>query len=164
MALERDSGPVIEDQRLPSDRRAGISSMRLLAQIFPGVAWFSRFLASRLDALTEESLAVIAAASTVHSEMDRLTAFSGAHGEDLQACHDYYTHLQEMGHARLHMLTESYHGSSDVMLERMVSRLVVDARLDIIEELERSGELPEEIAMKLRDRFEEEHTAKVKVV
>jgi hypothetical protein len=138
--------------------------MRVLQQIFPSFPLFSKFQAWRLDALTEESLAVIAAAAAVRSEIDRLAGFSGAHVEDLQACRDYYTHLHELGHARLHMLTESYHGSTDLLLERMVSRLVIDARLDIIEELERSGELPAEIALKLRDRFEEEHAAKVKVV
>jgi hypothetical protein len=58
------------------------------------------------------------------------------------------------------MLTESYAGAAEMMRNRMVARVVYDARLDVINELERTGELPAELASGLRDRFEAESTAR----
>jgi hypothetical protein len=47
------------------------------------------------------------------------------------------------------------------MRRQVVERLVYDARMDVIERLQCTGELPEEAARTLRERFEAEHTGAV---
>ena len=160
ISVDREQGPVVEDQRLPSDRRDGLGVLRVLQQVFPKIPWVDRFQRRRIEAITEESLAVIAGAAAVTAEMDRLRHFAGADEQDVTECANYYRHLEDMARARLDMLTESYAGAAEMMRNRMVARVVYDARLDVINELERTGELPAELASGLRDRFEAESTAR----
>jgi hypothetical protein len=132
----------VEDQRLPSDRKSGLGILRLVQQVFPGVHALTGWQTQRIHALTEESTAVIAGAQAVQSEMPRLAEFSTADSEDVARCARYYGHQEEMARGRLDMLAESYEGSGETILDRMAQRLVLDAKLDTVQELMRTGELP----------------------
>jgi len=152
--IRRD--PVIEDDRLPSERRGGIGIARALQQVLPEIRLFGHYQARRIQALTEETTAVIAASSVVQKNMQHLADFSGADTEDVDHCLRYYQRLEAMSRARLDMLAESWGGSSDAMRERMLGRLAYSARVDVLEDLERSGELPPTLAGQLREEYEQQ--------
>lgn len=160
IGVERERA--VEDQRLPSDRKSGLGLSRLLQQAFPGIRPVARWHRRRIHALTEEATAVIAAARAVRGELPRLARFSCADSEDVERTEHFYEHLEEMARGRLDMLTESYDGSGAVMIERMAGQLVLDAKLDAVQRLARTGELPEHLAEELREQFEAEHTTELK--
>jgi CPA1 family monovalent cation:H+ antiporter len=157
-----DHEHVVDDQRLPSDRRLGLGVMRLLQQILPGIPPLATWQSRHFQAVTEEATAVIAATRAVRSELSRLAEYSAADPEDVALCEAYYTHLEEMCQGRLDMLAESPEGSIDTTRERMVNHLVLDAKLKTISEFEQTGALPEDQSRTLRDQFEEEHPAEVR--
>jgi hypothetical protein len=159
--IDREQAPLIEDQRLPADRASGLGVIRVLQQVLPGMTWLGRFQAHRIESITEQSLAVLDGAATVLKEMPQLQTFSAADGNDIEECREYYRHLEDMARARLDLLGESYPGAAELMRAQIVERLVYDARMDVIEQLRRTGELPEEIARPLRDRFEAGHAGEV---
>jgi len=154
--VHRDEGPVIEDQRLPSDRKGSFGLINFLIQLFPTIALFKRMQNEKMNALTGEATAVIASSRAVQNELERIADFTLADLEDKQDCLRYYQHLEQMAMSRIEMLAESYGGSTDVMREGLVQRLVYDAKMDTINELERVGELPEEVAKELKETFEDE--------
>ena len=153
---------VVEDQRLPSDRKSGPGVLRLLQQVLPGIRPIAGLHKRRVFALAEEATAVVAAARAVGSEMPHLAEFSSADSDDVEHCAQYYDHLEEMARGRLDMLTESYEGSGALMIERMASQLVLDAKLDAVDELARTGELPEQLAEQLREELEAEQATELK--
>mgnify|MGYP001813659296 FL=1 len=156
-ALERDQMPTFEDQRLPVDRAGGMDLVQLLQQVLPAVGWFRRFQAARIGAVSEQSLAMIAAARAVLDEMPRLKAFSTADDDDVEACRSYHEHLEELARARIDMLAVSYPGAGDTIRAQIIHRLVDDTREDFVNELHQTGELPQEIAQQLRESFERGH-------
>ncbi|MBT2991037.1 MAG: sodium:proton antiporter [Candidatus Thiodiazotropha sp. (ex Ctena orbiculata)] len=155
VGIDSETGPMVEDQRLPSDRRLGLGLIQNLQRVLPGIPYFARFQTRRNDALTEESLAVVAGSAAVIAEMAHLAEFSGADDEDVEECRRYYTHLEQMGRSRLDQLGDAYNGSGVGISERMLQRLVQDARKDVVANLEHTGELPLEVAHELRNDFEE---------
>lgn len=162
IGIERNSGLAANDERLPSDRRGGFGLLRVLRQALPGVPWLARLQRQHTDALTEEAMAIVAAAMAVRAEIGRLAEMSGADPEDVAVCDRYYAHLEQMGRTRLDLLSDLYPGAGDAMRERLLGRLVCDARLDVVADLERCGELPQEEAHRLRERFEADLAAQVK--
>lgn len=57
------------------------------------------------------------------------------------------------------MLAESYRGAGDALIEHMLRKMAFDARMDAVAHMERTGELPEAVARKLRNRYEAEQSA-----
>jgi hypothetical protein len=157
-----DSERVVEDQRLPSDRKSGPGVLRLLQQVLPGIRPIAGWHKRRVFALAEEATAVVAAARAVRGEMPQLAEFSAADPDDVEHCAQYYEHLEEMARGRLDMLTESYEDSGMVITERMAGQLVLDAKLDAVDELARTGGLPEQLAEELREELEAEQAMEMK--
>lgn len=155
--VDKDQGPVINDQRLPSDRKTGFGLLQVIRQVLPGISYFEQLQKQQLNALAGEATAVIAASRAVQDELQRLGEFSAAESEDLEHCCNYYQHLEEMAQARLETIAESYGGSTDELRDELMNHLVYDAKMDTIDELEKLGELPAEVAHGLKDQFESEY-------
>jgi CPA1 family monovalent cation:H+ antiporter len=156
MHIDMDEHHPVPDQSLPSDRWSTAALLYRLQQVWPGVRLFHGLQDRYCLAMTEEATAVIAAARAVRKEMEDLSGFSAAEPEDVENCRQYYQRLEEMARGRLDRLAESSAHSAEATLLRMASRLAVDARLDAVQELAQTGKLPEQIAARLKQRFEAE--------
>jgi CPA1 family monovalent cation:H+ antiporter len=154
--IEKSGEAPVEEQQLPNERRRGLGVLRMLQQVFGGLPLLSRLQAKQVQALTEETTAVIAGAMAVTAQLGQLADFSGADPADVEECRDYYARLERIQRDRLEILVRAHGGAAEDLYARLVGRIKYDSRINVIAELERSGGLPEEVAREIRGRFEAE--------
>jgi hypothetical protein len=156
--VHSEKGPFTFDRHLPSDKKSSMGLFGFLRQMFPKVVFFRNIIKRNMDELAGEATAVIAASRTVLNNLDHIGEFSLAEEKDLFDCQHFYKNLEQFALVRLKMLSESYDGSTDAIRENLITQLVLDAKTDVVTELEKVGELPSEVAKELIDSFEHEHS------
>jgi CPA1 family monovalent cation:H+ antiporter len=162
IGVDRRSGPVVENQSLPSEQNRWFSLMGLIAQIFPGTESVRRWQARYATNLHEEAAALVAASRAVQAGIADIAKRSDAEQADVERCKDYYLQLERMAVARLKLIEQGSQaiGSDALNIEeRMLDRVALQSQKDTLHHFALVGELPENVAERLQQTLDADYEA-----